>query len=352
MSHALSGPSIPLNRTPVAPSNQRIVLASSHLNAVRFVSQKSRCCNPLPLAIKPSFGDGLLTAPCGLTLVRGLTSSRPSFQHVKEPLAHYRKSIAMSRKNSPSRKITPALYNKRVTLYHFPRLASKRLRDPRGDGGRAISPSFGWRVIASLLCDLQRRLVVRFRLALRMLDSELPTLTHTGGTTPLKPSLRVREMNAMLGGDLANPLHVRAASFCALVRAAPKKLFEPRRRRAKEHAERFVADIPERVNDGSREEHPCSYGNFLPLTADEKAAPAFLHQKPFVLVQMIMRWWPTAGRHSDHSQHHRPAGLLAAQKHSDFVAEGTEDAAVAGRCCRNRGCWLGIHFLANVLSVA
>jgi hypothetical protein len=129
------------------------------------------------------------------------------------------------------------------------------------------------------------------------------------------------EVNAMLGADGDNALHIGSAGPCKLLSATRKKRLEARRTCLNEDPAWSVPDILESVNDCSGHEHHASRSRLMPLIVVEKSYFPFLNQKQFILIQMIVRRRASARRSDLRPEGKFSSGLHTGQMEDNLFAK-------------------------------
>jgi hypothetical protein len=131
----------------------------------------------------------------------------------------------------------------------------------------------------------------------------------------------------MLEADLADPGHVEATGFCKFLSAA-RKISQTLTASSWSACTRFVTDILERVNDAPRNESSVAWAGFVPFSIHEECNLTFEDAKCFVLVQMIMRRRPGAGRCDPRPHCEGSARMFPIEVNRYFLAKDVEHSSV------------------------
>src|SRR5947199_5363677 len=135
-------------------------------------------------------------------------------------------------------------------------------------------------------------------------------------------------MNPVLSADLHYSRHVRSSGFSEFLGAARKELLEARRSDANQHARRLIANVLERVNDAARHVSCATGADFMPFASRKKCNSSFEDMKCFVLIHVMMRRRPTAGRCDLRPHRKLSACPLAIQENRHFLAKRVQHGRV------------------------
>ena len=153
--------------------------------------------------------------------------------------------------------------------------------------------------------------------------------------------LRLMIMNAVSRAYRHYLVHIRRATFCELVCALRKKLFEPAGHRLDEHMERLAVGVAKGMDGAARHKHSGSGRDSDPVLIFQELSRARQRPEPLILVFVMMRWG-AAPRRGDIRPHAELASrILNAQVKNHLIAKGADDSGILWHPNRR----LGFHNL-------